>query len=192
MLSWRHKFRLLDLLLVLIGLAYPFVVYFGLMKFSPLAVGSALIAFLILRLLLRRKQSGRKPEFWIYPVILGVITVLLIVNDMLAIKVYPVLISLSFAGVFGFSLIYPPTIIERFARRMEGELDARAIVYTRHVTVAWIVFFLLNAAVSLWTALYAHLAIWTLYNGFISYLLIGLMFGGEFVLRQFVKRKKVS
>ena len=75
---------------------------------------------------------------------------------------------------------------------MEGELDEQAIRYTRNVTVAWVVFFLLNAAISLWTALYGDLATWTLYNGFISYILIGLMFGGEFLLRQYVKRKKVS
>ena len=75
---------------------------------------------------------------------------------------------------------------------MEGELDAQAMNYTRHVTEAWVIFFLVNASISLWTALHADLALWTLYNGFISYLLIGLMFGGEYILRLFVKRKKVS
>ena len=42
--SWRRKVRPLDLLLVLISLAYPFVVYFGLVHFSPLTVGLALVA----------------------------------------------------------------------------------------------------------------------------------------------------
>ncbi|WP_339630771.1 hypothetical protein [uncultured Sneathiella sp.] len=190
--SWRRKVRPLDLLLVLISLAYPFVVYFGLVHFSPLTVGLALVVFLILRLLLQRHRRARRSEFGIYLAVLAAIAVLLMVNELLAIKTYPVLISLSFAVVFGYSLFNPPTIIERFARMMEGELDEQAIRYTRNVTVAWVVFFLLNAAISLWTALYGDLATWTLYNGFISYILIGLMFGGEFLLRQYVKRKKVS
>lgn len=190
--SWRLKARPLDLLLVLISIAYPFIVYFGLMKFSPLVVGIALVAFLILRLLLNKRRQTRKSEAWIYLLVLGVVVALLAINEMLAIKAYPVLISLSFAVVFGYSLIYSPPIIERFARMMEDELDAQAINYTRHVTEAWVIFFLVNASISLWTALYADLAIWTLYNGLISYLLIGLMFGGEYILRLFVKRKKVS
>ncbi|MBO0333345.1 hypothetical protein J0X12_06960 [Sneathiella sp. CAU 1612] len=190
--SWRRKTRPLDLLLVLISIAYPFIVYFGLMKFSPLVVGLALVAFLILRLLLHRRRHPRKSEFWIYLAVLGAVAALLAINEMLAIKAYPVLISLSFAAVFGYSLIYPPPIIERIARMMEGELDPQALCYTRHVTEAWVIFFLVNASISLWTALYADLATWTLYNGFISYLLIGLMFGGEYLLRRLVKRKKVS
>lgn len=192
MTLWRRKSGLLDLLLVLISIAYPFVVYFGLMKFSPLTVGMALVAFLVLRLAFNRRRQSRKSESWIYLLVLGTVIVLLAINEMLAIKAYPVLISLSFAAVFSYSLIKPPPIIERFARMMEGELDAHALRYTRHVTEAWVVFFLLNASISLWTALYADLAIWTLYNGFISYLLIGLMFGGEYILRRIVKRKKVS
>ncbi|MEX1036434.1 MAG: hypothetical protein WDZ54_10790 [Sneathiella sp.] len=190
--SWWRKLRPLDLLLVLISLAYPFVVYFGLIHFPPLTVGLALVVFLILRLLLQRQRRARRSEFGVYVAVVMAIVLLLTVNELLAIKAYPVLISLSFAFLFGYSLLNPPPIIERFARMMEGELDAHAIRYTRNVTVAWVGFFLLNAAISLWTALYADLATWTLYNGFISYILIGLMFGGEFLLRQFVKRKKVS
>ena len=190
---WRRKVRPLDLLLVLISIAYPFVVYFGLMKFSPLTVGMALVIFLILRVILHRQRRARKSEFGLYLVILSAIVALMFVDEMLAIKAYPVLISLSFAGLFGYSLVFPPPIIERFARMMEhGELDAQAIRYTRHVTEAWVVFFLINAGISLWTAFQASLETWTLYNGFISYLLIGLMFGGEFILRQFVKRSKAS
>lgn len=190
--SWRLKAGPLDLLLVLISIAYPFIVYFGLMKFPPLVVGLALVAFLILRLLLNKSRQTRKSEAWIYLLVLGAVVALLAINEMLAIKAYPVLISLSFAAVFAYSLISPPPIIERFARMMEGELDAQAMNYTRHVTEAWVIFFLVNASISLWTALYADLALWTLYNGFISYLLIGLMFGGEYILRLFVKRNKVS
>lgn len=189
---WRRKIRLADLLLVPISLAYPFLVYFGLMRFSPLAVGVALIAFLLIRILLQRGRLGGRSELWLGLFVLGALLLLFLLDTLLAIKAYPVLISLSFAGLFGYSLIAPPPIIERVARMMEGELDDFARRYTRHVTEAWVIFFLLNAAISLWTALYASIEVWTLYNGFISYLLIGAMFGGEYLLRRHFKRRNAA
>ena len=111
---WRRKVRPLDLLLVLISLAYPFVVYFGLMRFSPLVVGLALVAFLLLRIALQRgRRIGGRSEAGLYLFILGAVLLLLLLDELLAVKAYPVLISLSFAALFGFSLISPPPIIER-------------------------------------------------------------------------------
>jgi len=189
---WRNRQRLLDSALVLISVAYPFFVYFGLMRFSPVTIGIVLVLFLGLRLWLQRGHKQKKLELGVYAIVLAALVILLLIDGMLAIKAYPVIISLSFALVFGYSLIFPPTIIEKIARLREPDLDAYGVTYTRRVTVAWILFFVLNAIISLWTALYASLAVWTTYNGFISYILIGLMFGGEYILRQFVKQKKVS
>ncbi|MCF8467623.1 MAG: hypothetical protein K9G33_09500 [Sneathiella sp.] len=189
--SWRNR-RLLDIAVVLISIGYPFLVYFGLMRFSPFSVAVALVVFLALRLLLQRRRAGRKTEVGIYLFVLAALFLLLLVDEMLAIKAYPVMISLSFAAVFGYSLFHPPSIIEKIARLREPELDAHAVQYTRKVTIAWVIFFISNAAISSWTALYASVETWTVYNGFISYILIGLMFGGELFLRQFVKQKKVS
>jgi uncharacterized membrane protein len=31
--------------------------------------------------------------------------------------------------------------------------------------------------------------VWTIYNGFIAYLLMGALFGGEFLVRRVVRRK---
>ena len=46
---WRNR-RLLDIAIVLISIAYPFLVYFGLMRFSPLSVALALVEFPLLQL----------------------------------------------------------------------------------------------------------------------------------------------
>ncbi|MGO2055828.1 MAG: hypothetical protein ACTH2G_08900 [Halomonadaceae bacterium] len=74
-------------------------------------------------------------------------------------------------------------VIERLARLREPELPAAGIRYTRNVTWAWCGFFILNGAIASWTALYASLATWTLYNGAISYGLIAVMFTGEWLIR---------
>lgn len=97
---------------------------------------------------------------------------------------YPVVINLVTAIVFGLSLIYPPTLIERIARRTHPDLDARGVAYTRQVTKIWFSFSLINSIVSLTTVLYGDLQLWALYNGLISYVLMGILFAGEFIVRQ--------
>ena len=113
---------------------------------------------------------------------------LLLIDQMLAIKVYPVAISLSLAALFIYSFFFPPTVIERFARMSEPTLNESGVRYTRKVTIIWIVFFICNAAASLMTALWGNLEIWAFYNGFLSYVFVGGLMAGEFVVRQFVKK----
>lgn len=61
--------------------------------------------------------------------------------------------------------------------------------YLRKVTIAWLMFFLINAVISAATAISGSLKLWTLYNGFISYLAIGMMFAAEFLIRQIVHQR---
>ncbi len=180
------------IILTLVGIAYPAIVYFGLNYFPPYIIGFFLIAIIILRLLIGKAAQIKWPEIMVLVCSLLLIVILLPLNDQLAIKIYPLTISFGFALIFIYSLFYPPNIIERFARIVEPELNANGVKYTQKVTVFWVMFFILNGCVSIWTALYCDIYIWTLYNGFISYVLIGILFAGEFVIRQFVKQNHVG
>ncbi|MBL4621504.1 MAG: hypothetical protein JKY89_03820, partial [Immundisolibacteraceae bacterium] len=51
--------------------------------------------------------------------------------------------------------------------------------------------FMVNGSIAAMLALYGSLEMWTLYNGFIAYLLIGILFGGEFLVRQYIKRRQL-
>ena len=62
----------------------------------------------------------------------------------LLLRWYPVLISGFMLVLFGLSLKYGPPMVERLARLREPQLPAKAIRYTRQVTVAWSVFFFCN------------------------------------------------
>jgi uncharacterized membrane protein len=110
-------------------------------------------------------------------------------NQILLIKLYPVAINLMLLAVFSYSLLHPPTIIEKFARLKTANLSATAIQYTRKVTIIWCGFFIINGLLALWTALYQDAKIWAIYNGLISYILIGVLFSAEFIYRQYAKRK---
>jgi uncharacterized membrane protein len=104
-------------------------------------------------------------------------------------KLYPVLINIIMLIIFGYSLITPPSIIERIARLREPDLPPIAIIYTRRVTQIWCVFFVINGSIALGTVFWASPAIWSLYNGVISYIFMGLLFGGEYLVRGRFKRR---
>ena len=111
------------------------------------------------------------------------------VNHFLALKLYPVLVNAAMLSVFTYSLFVPPSMVEQFARRREPDLAPQSVSYTRRVTQVWCVFFALNGGVALVTALWASAATWSLYNGFIAYLLMGLLFAGEYGIRCNFKRR---
>jgi uncharacterized membrane protein len=48
-------------------------------------------------------------------------------------------------------------------------------------------FFAANGAAATATCVYGNLNIWTLYNGVVSYVLIGLFLGGEYLYRTKVR-----
>jgi uncharacterized membrane protein len=110
-------------------------------------------------------------------------------NDLLPLKLYPVLISAGMLVLFGYSLVRPPSIIERLARLRDPVLPPFAIAYTRRVTQVWCGFFALNGAIALGTALWASPAVWSLYTGLVSYVIMGILFAGEYLVRLYLKRQ---
>lgn len=176
-------------LAALFFIAYPFAIYFGLQQFSVKTVALLVLLVAALRTWAQRQEhgdthNGSLLERW------GVLAIGLLVggsvfllDDEIYLRFYPVLMNVLFLFIFAGTLRFPPSMIERFARMQEPELTAAGVAYTRRVTQLWCAFFVLNAAVACYTALISSLEIWTLYNGFVAYLLIGLLFAGEWVYR---------
>ena len=105
-----------------------------------------------------------------------------------ALKLYPVFINAALLAGFAVSL-KGESVVERLARLREKNLPPYAVAYCRRVTVAWCVFFTVNGLVALDSALWRSDAWWGLYNGAISYGLIGVMFALEFAVRVWVRRR---
>jgi len=110
----------------------------------------------------------------------------------LAVRLYPVFMNAAMLSVFAVTLWKPPSMIERFARVLDPDLPESGVRYTRKVTIVWVGFFTLNGAIALWTVLQPGWAAWTLYNGFLSYVAAGLLFVGEYFVRQRVMRQHRS
>jgi uncharacterized membrane protein len=75
-------------------------------------------------------------------------------------------------------------LCSRIARiAIAGPLDAHYLHYTWKVTLAWTLYFATSALLSLLLFAFAPLASWALYASLFSPLSLGLMFGGEYLIR---------
>jgi uncharacterized membrane protein len=111
-------------------------------------------------------------------------------------KLYPVVVNVSLLALFAATLFRPPSMIERFARlqaKATGTtLPAHVPAYTRKVTMVWCGFFVVNSSIATATALFADEKTWAVYNGGISYALMGALFIVELAVRQIVKRRAAA
>lgn len=174
--------RLASVLLAAATLSYPVLVYFLLQHHGARALVLPLAALALARWVLKRE--------WIWGVaVLLLALATLLTNHSLPVKLYPAIVSLSFLAVFGYSLIKPPSFVERIARLREPALPPQAVRYTWRVTCVWCVYFLVNALVATGIALWGSDRAWALYSGGIAYVAAGALFAVEFVVRQLLRRK---
>ena len=106
----------------------------------------------------------------------GLIWGLYFLRDNIWFRAYPVVISAFMWGAFLFSLKKGRTpLVELSARAMRKTLNEAEVRYCYQLTVVWAVFMTLHLGVTVFTLFSSH-AFWALYNGCISYLLIGTLF----------------
>jgi uncharacterized membrane protein len=105
-------------------------------------------------------------------------------------KIYSVVINLTMLFVFGSTLFMPPNIIFRFATMSDKSIkgssfEQKVYKYCHKVTVIWCCFFILNGSAAALTTFAdkifglspeAARKVWAVYNGGISYVLMGTLF----------------
>lgn len=178
--------RVPSFLAVGIVLVYPFVIWL-----APGHLEPRYLAFLLLFVALVHFSRIKSDASWIWWMggTLFLLGLALWANALLALKLYPVAVNAGLLAVFAYSLAVPPTMIERIARAYDPDLPVAAVSYTRRVTQIWCVFFAVNGIIALFTALWMPVAVWTLYNGVIAYVLMGFLFAGEYCVRWRFKRR---
>lgn len=124
-------------------------------------------------------------------------------NEKIFLKLYSVAISVTLLLVFGSTLFSPPNIIFRFALLGDKSIknspaEKKVEAYCRKVCIVWCVFFICNGTVSVLTAFASSVfslseqaadSLWSIYNGGISYVLMGMIFTVEFIIRKMVDKK---
>lgn len=188
----RRAPDLATIALAVVTLAYPFIALFAVKAIGPIPVVAALCLLLVLRVAFGWGK-GVPLGMAVAPLVVALLMGLTMVWDAhRAVRFYPVFMNAAMLAAFAASLFRGPSMIERLARIAEPDLPEAGVRYTRKVTMVWCLFLLLNGLVALWTALYASFETWTLYNGFIAYLLMGALFGGEFLVRKWVRKGEVA
>ncbi|MDR2863175.1 MAG: hypothetical protein LBV54_04775 [Puniceicoccales bacterium] len=176
--------RALPFLVAAALFAYPFAVYFGLRHWGLGGIAPVLLGLFALRFFTTRGGLAFSVArlFSIAGAALVALSWIFRQNEWML--YYPVAVSLLLLSGFVWSLFKPPTAIERLARLKDPDLPPEGVRYTRRVTQVWCAFFIFNGSISLATCLHGDLAIWTFYNGALSYILIALLFSGEWLLRR--------
>jgi uncharacterized membrane protein len=165
----------------LLTLLYPFVVYFGTQYLEPWKIAGILVILMSIRLI-----ASVAVKHWSSPLFLiGILYFSFAIwsDQLFTLRFYPVIANAAVLLLFSWSLYSPPSLIERIARIQHPNLPPEGVVYTRRVTQIWCLFFIINGSIALATALWGSFEIWSLYNGFIAYVLMGILFAGEYIVR---------
>ena len=195
----------MKILLAIAGVLYPVLVFVLLVVFkAPVRIISLCAIALALVLFLsatgnaskgadgKRKLNPKNLISSIFFLLAG--TACFATNSALFLKLYPLAVCGTFFFVFAMSLASPPNIIFRFATLQDKSIlgspfKGRVEAYCKKVTLVWLCFFALNSAAAVWTAFWASERVWAVYNGGVSYIIMGLIFAIEFIVRKRVNKK---
>ncbi len=166
-------------------LCYPLAIWLLGERVEPRWLALSLVLLGALRL------AAAKQRAWVAVALVAFALAALtgVLNQSWPLRWYPVLVNVSLLGLFGVTLFRGPSMVERLARLREPDLPAHAVPYTRHVTMAWCGFFIVNGSVAAATALVGTDRQWALYNGGIAYGLMGLFAGVEYLVRRRVRAR---
>ncbi len=195
----------MKILLAIAGVLYPVLVFVLLAVFkAPVRIVSLCAVALALVLFLsatgnaskgadgKRKLNPKNLISSLFFLLAG--TACFATNSALFLKLYPLAVCGTFFFVFAMSLASPPNIIFRFATLQDKSIlgspfKGRVEAYCKKVALVWCGFFVLNGAAAAWTAFYGSERAWAVYNGGLSYIIMGLIFAVEFLIRKKVNKK---
>lgn len=172
-------------------IVYPFIVYVGINYVNLSILGIILVVAFTVRFIF--SNQIKIAQFKTLAQLTAGIGLILVLSSILLgqqnlLKFYPVVVNLSLFSVFTYSLRKPKSIITHIAEiQNKGPLPQSALLYTRNVTKVWCVFFVVNACIAFISCFQSE-QFWTLYNGLVSYIFIGLLFMAEWLIRQRVQR----
>lgn len=182
---------LLKVVAALLTALYPFLVLWVLYSHREYLPAVCLAGIAVLIPVAIHHRRGNKWRLVITLAALCILGAVRLSGEPELLKLYPILVSALLLFQFAWSLVHPPSIVEQFARLAQRgkELPAPACRYCRSVTKVWVGFFCLNITLSALSALCGSWELWALYNGCISYVLIGLLAGGEWLIRRRVQAR---
>lgn len=175
-------------MVLLLSGAYPILWYLGREHGFFDGLAGLMAVLWIVRAIIQKNRQQQ----WISLILAVFFIAILILRLPQAMYWYPMGISALMLLLFGGSLLSRQSIIERLARLQEPNLPPAGVAYTRKVTQVWCGFFVLNMAIIGVLIYRQDWQAWTWYTGFIAYLLMGLLFVGEWIVRKRIIKSHVE
>lgn len=175
-----------------LSLAYPLLILLGLrvLRLPLVTVATTVLIVSALLYLVKRTFRERIPAL----VMGGSAFLVLMTGDEALLRFSPALLSFLFSLLFLTSIHGGDCLIYSFTLLMYREIDyasynSNVRRYCKRLTVVWGVFLAFNGLCALYLVFQPSIDLWALYAGVVQYLLMGLLFTGEFVVRLFVDRR---
>lgn len=200
--------KFLKALFYIIAAVYPILVFTMLVIFKvdikilSLCIMVLGVAFFISATGNKKTGEGKKSFLDWKPFISAILfltagLICFITGKDLFLKLYPVVISATLLFTFGSTLFFEPTIIFRFATLTDKSIigapyENQIKRYCKNVTIIWCCFFIINGSIAIYTTFCCSREVWALYNGGISYCLMGMLFVVEYIIRRLENRKMVK
>ena len=174
---------------VFVGLLalYPFIVYFGI-HYLPASFFAVLLGVIVGLRMLAIRPEERMMVLPVMALLLVYAVGATIVGRTQALLYYPVLINTLLCVLFALSLFRGDPLLLRVVRARGIPMSEHGPPYMARLTAIWAVFFAANAMIAFWTTTQS-LKVWTLYNGLISYLLVGALILCELPVRKYYQHK---
>lgn len=174
----------------LVTVLYPIALWLFWGKVHPLVFAIPLMGIAVSRIYSTSLVSHQLRMPVIVMAFLLIPTAFLVAPQVSAL-LYPLVINLALLIFFGLSLRPHKTpVIEKLARAQNPDLPDHAVSYTRRVTWVWVVFFLGNTLINLLWIVSGNVDAWILHNTVIAYVIMGVLFVGEWLIRQRVKARQ--
>jgi uncharacterized membrane protein len=160
--------------------------YFAVTRARLTDAALLLLAFAVLRtlpVLLAAKREHLWAALRLPLVAVASAGVSLVTGDPRALLVVPSLSQAAYAGMF-FSSLRGTPLVEHFARMQKPDLTAEQVRYCRSVTMVWAIVLSAAAALGLALAAWAPIEVWTVFTAVGCYVLVAVVFAGEYVVRK--------
>ncbi|GHV96032.1 hypothetical protein AGMMS50293_23520 [Spirochaetia bacterium] len=198
MKSNKAKFRA-KFLFGLIAILYPLLVFCALVVFNLpiryMSIGIIVFAVIYSVVNSRHYKGKNAAALFISPAILCVIGgVSLFVDSPVILKLYPALADLAYVTIFTTSFFFPPPFafyfIEIFDRTMKDKIPKHQFErYCFKATLVWCCFFVVDGIIAVCTVIWGSDIIWAIYNSGITYVAMGLIFLGEFIVIKMIEKQ---
>jgi uncharacterized membrane protein len=192
---WRRWARALPIVLLIVAVASPVVNHIVVMTGRGVDAAVALGVLQAIAVGVIIAGIGGAGRHWRLALLASITMLAILVLGLLRSPVFGLrlaagsshaLLYVSLLAVFGVTLLPGRTpIITVIAQRLNRRFHAGMLSYTRHVTIAWCIFFAGQLVVSLLLFRFAPARWWSLFISGLNVPLVVLMFLGEYAIRRY-------